>query len=272
MITMQKMFSADKSLRMLIETASYNRKLRGVNVHTFEDLAFVAFGGWGKAYIMFGMFILAYGAMVSYLLIIKQNLPVVITLDHSLLERDLVLLVATLLVILPLSCMRDISQLAFSSLLSIAAVVFLVLIVAIEAPVGGAVATAGGLGRVLADNWVNGGIFVGLGIISFAFVCQHQAFLNFHTLKDKSPARWSRVSHIALIVSTLLTMLLGIPGYLGFLEETDADILNNFDPHSPIVNAARGLLVVSMLLTFPIEVSGTSSSHRSFAQHGTVDL
>lgn len=47
--------------------------------------------------------------------------------------------------------------------------------------------------------------------------------------------------------------LTGIYGYLGFLNETKGDLLNNFDPGTFQANAARVLLALTMFFTYPME-------------------
>jgi hypothetical protein len=42
-------------------------------------------------------------------------------------------------------------------------------------------------------------------------------------------------------------------GYLGFLDDTQGDVLNNFDAGSCAVNGARALLVITVLFTYPME-------------------
>jgi hypothetical protein len=42
-------------------------------------------------------------------------------------------------------------------------------------------------------------------------------------------------------------------GYLGFLDDTQCDVLNNFDAGSRAANGARALLAITMLFTYPME-------------------
>ena len=62
-------FLTDKSLRLLIETAKH------IDVPSYEVLAEASFGKAGFYFISINMFIMAYGAMISYLMIIKDTLP-----------------------------------------------------------------------------------------------------------------------------------------------------------------------------------------------------
>ena len=76
-------FFTDKSLRMLVELAHFHPKLKSIDVLTFEDLMSLPFGKNGKHFIMASMLIVAYEAIVAYLLIIKDTVPIVMGFDHG---------------------------------------------------------------------------------------------------------------------------------------------------------------------------------------------
>jgi solute carrier family 38 (sodium-coupled neutral amino acid transporter), member 11 len=204
------------------------------------------------------MFITAYGAMVAYLLIIKDTLPVIFGLEESpgaggFVERELLMMGTSLAVVVPLSMQRDFSSLAFTSSVSVMADVFLVLFVAVFAPMATSVATAGGFGQVLQGNWINDGFFIGFGVLTIAMTCQHSAFIVAGSLSNLTSSRWARVTFLSLTLSALLCLILGVTGYLGFLDQTKGDVLNNFAVDTIQANAARGLLAITMFFTYPME-------------------
>lgn len=248
-------FFTDKSLRMIVDLAVRHPKLHGYGVLTFEDLMALPFGNLGRNFCLVSMFVLAYGAMVAYLLVVKDNVPDVLGLyGESFLEKEGIMLLTSLLIMLPLSFCRDISELACTSSLSVMADVVLVVIVCVFSPVGESVSAAGGMGKVVGRNWVNGGVFIGLGVLSTALACQQSSFLISGTLTDPTSRRWATVTGSSLFVATSLSLLFGVVGYLGFLDETEGDVLNNFDSGAFFVNAARALLSVTMFLTYPMEI------------------
>lgn len=149
--------------------------------------------------------------------------------------------------------MKDISQLAYTSLLSVIADTVLICIVVLFSPVGPTVRDAGGFGTVLARHWINSRVFIGLGVLSTAMACQHSAFLISGSLTNPTPQRWASVAQYSLAVAGSLSILLGAVGYLGFLEDTEGDILNSLDKDSTYVNAARALLALTMVFTYPME-------------------
>mmetsp|Transcript_17756 Transcript_17756/g.26400 ORF Transcript_17756/g.26400 Transcript_17756/m.26400 type:complete len:638 (+) Transcript_17756:154-2067(+) len=245
----------DKSLRLLIEQASFHPKLHHLPIHTFEDLASYPYGKFGSGFVLFNMFIMAYGAMVAYLLIIKDTVPTVLGFEHgeNLLERNLILIATSLLIMVPLSMQRDMASLSCTSAISVTADMILVVFVAAFSPVAETVEENGGLGEVLRSDGINSTLFVGLGILSTAMACQHSAFIVANSLEDKTRKRWSWVTKQSIGVSAILCLILGIFGYLGFLGETQGDVLNNFPMGTMQADGARILLAFTMFFTYPME-------------------
>jgi solute carrier family 38 (sodium-coupled neutral amino acid transporter), member 11 len=243
----------EKSLRLIVDLASFHPKLRNLGVLTYEDLMEIPFGRRGKKFVLISMLILAYGAMVAYLLVVKDCLPDIFSLGDSFIEREVIMFVTSLLIMLPLSLLRDISQLAFTSFLSVAADVVLVAIACLFAPVETSVSAAGGLGAVIASNWIDSGLFIGLGVLSTAMACQHSSFLISNTFRNHTSSRWARVTVISLSIATSLSLTLGVVGYLGFLDDTQGDVLTNFGTDNVYVHSARALLAITMFLTYPME-------------------
>ncbi|KAL7533600.1 hypothetical protein ACHAXR_008576 [Thalassiosira sp. AJA248-18] len=241
----------DKSLRMLIEQASFHPKLRHLPIHTFEDLASYPFGKFGSGFVLLNMFIMAYGAMVAYLLIIKDTVPTVMGFEHGthLLERNLILVATSLFIMVPLSMQRDMASLSFTSALSVAADMILVVFIAAFSPIKENVANNGGFGEVLKNDGINPTLFIGLGILSTAMACQHSAFIVANSLENKTSQRWKWVTNQSIALSAVLCLILGICGYLGFLGTTQGDVLNN----SMEANSARVLLAFTMFFTYPME-------------------
>jgi solute carrier family 38 (sodium-coupled neutral amino acid transporter), member 11 len=163
-----------------VELASFHPQLKHRGVLTFEDLMSLPFGRMGSHFILANMLVMAYGAMVAYLLIVKDTVPtflgVVDDPDGSMfgvLERELVMVVTSLAIMVPLSMERDMASLACTSFFSVAADTLLVVFVAAYSPVRETVGNAGGLGNVLSSSIVHSHLFIGLGILSTAMACQH---------------------------------------------------------------------------------------------------
>ena len=253
-------YFTDKSLRMIVELATASTQLKGKGVWTYDDLMSIPFGRRGSYFVLAAMFVTAYGAMVAYLLIIKDTLPVVLGLVDDgdarvggFMERELIMIITSLLVVVPLSMQRDFSSLAFTSTVSVVADMLLVVFVVAFAPIGESVENAGGLGEVLKNSIIDKGFFIGFGVLTIAMCCQHSAFIVASSLDNPTPKRWSIVTGISLTISVICCLVLGVSGYLGFLENTSGDVLNNFGVDTVSANIARALLALTMFFTYPME-------------------
>ena len=240
-----------KSLTMLVETAKH------VDVHSYELLCEAVFGrfGWVGCNIM--MFLMSYGPMLSYMILVKDTLGTVLNVDS---ENALV--VSSILVMLPLCLQRDVADLAKTSRVSVLFDIGLVYIVAKFSPTSETLEAAGGITPVISHSIFRPKTcFIGLGILSFAFSCQHSSLIIAGSLKNPTRERWSRVSTAALTFCSILGLIMGTSGYLGFTENTDGNILNNFAIPSEddtstaarAANIARALLSCTMFAVYPIE-------------------
>ena len=90
------------------------------------------------------------------------------------------------------------------------------------APVSTTVAENGGLAHIASTSVVKTStLFVGLGVLSFAFVCQHSAFIVAGSLDRPTKKRWAHATSTALSLCVVLEAACGIAGYLAFLDNTE---------------------------------------------------
>jgi len=245
-----------KSLRLLVDTAKH------VDVPTYETLMEATFGKPGFIFISINMFIMSYGAMVGYLIVIKSTLPALmgVALDDYQLKRA-ILTVASLSLILPISLQRDIGSLAKTSLLSVIFDIIIVLIIVTYSPIATSVEKAGGITEILSQaTFQPKTFFLGLGVLSFAFVCQHSAFIIAGSLERPTRARWNKVTGNALLTCVILALVMGISGFLGFMDSTTGNILKNLNAYALrdesvalVANIASGLLCTTMCFVYPVE-------------------
>ena len=91
----------EKSLRLLVDTA------RHVGVPSYETLFESTYGTFGFYFISVNMLIVAYGGCLSYLILIKDTLPVLLGVDAGDVGmRRAILTLATLAIPLPISMQR----------------------------------------------------------------------------------------------------------------------------------------------------------------------
>jgi sodium-coupled neutral amino acid transporter 11 len=242
----------DYCVRMLVDV--------GVRVGKtdYELLCEHAWGRPGFLLVSFSMFGFAYGAMLAYLVIIGDTVPVVLeewTGSPFLGNRVFIIVLCATGICLPLSSLREIGKLANTSAVSIASVLLIVLIIVSRAPMA---AKQEEVGKRIDDADETGSfafahrnMFQAFGGISFAFVCQHSSFLVRNSLKE--PKSWNKVTHAAITSATILCSALALMGYLMFRLCTRGNVLNNFYATDQWANTARLLLALTMFFTYPME-------------------
>lgn len=194
------------------------------------DLCKHLLGTAGYNVCVLSMLLFAYGAMLAYLVIIGDTVPV--AFDYFLGEgaapsRNVVIVMFALVPILPLSLMRNLSSLSYTSLLSITADLVLVIFVLLRGP---AAAKSEDTQFSAAEDvtFFEYQLFEGIGTMSFAFVCHHNTFIVYNSMRNASPKRWRKVSHSSVMVSCALCLVMGLGGFLCFGSHTQGDVLNNF--------------------------------------------
>jgi len=237
-----------KSLRLLIETAKH------IDVPSYETLCEASFGKAGFLFISAAMFVNSFGAMVSYLMIVKSTLPFLLGVspDDEATKRA-VLTVSSFVVMLPLCMQRDMAALTKTSVISVCFDCIMVGIVAAVSPWRENIEDGGGFVELASTSTLRPStFFIGLGVLSFAFVCQHGAFIIAGSLERPTKERWGKVSLYALTTCGILATTCGALGYLGYLEQTDGNILNNLG-HSMPGRVARSLMCCAMFFVYPME-------------------
>ena len=267
----------DKSLRILIETGKH------ADVQSYEMLMEAVFGGrLGFVFISANMFIMSFGAMVCYLLIIKETFASICTRSEALIDflsifgfdvQDMsyeyigkcFLVLSSMCIILPLSMQRDMANLSTTSAISVLFDILMVIIVAISSPIQESVQQKGGIVNVMTESTIHfSTLFIGLGVLSFAFVCQDSSFIIAGSLHRPTKQRWALVTHSSLFICTSLAITIGVTGYLGFLDKTRGNVLENFLqlPNTEMIfgsiytyqaiNVARTLLGLTMFCVYPL--------------------
>ncbi|KAI8967759.1 transmembrane amino acid transporter protein-domain-containing protein [Mycotypha africana] len=244
----------DWTVRLLV----FNGKLAGRS--TYQDLMEFSFGRPGLIAISIFQFAFAFGGMCAYCVIIGDTIPHVIrSLYPSIVQtpvlwifgdRKLCISFFTLVVSYPLSLYRDISKLAKTSALALIAIIVIIIGVAIEGP-RTSLEIRGS--SDLMFNVVHNEVFQAIAVISFAFVCHHNSFLIFGSLKQPSLNRFAIVTHWSMAIAFFACFALAVFGYVIFTDKTAGNILNNFPSDNFLINIARLAFGLNMFTTIPLE-------------------
>jgi len=237
---------------------------------SYEGLARVSLGWRGWVIVTVSKFLYSFGCLVAYLVVMKDNLgPSLISLgrrldptwdDTAWWVREILASpehstwLCSLIFLLPLCLMRDMTPLANFSLLSIALMAILTSIVVYLF-----VANPNDEIRQASDgiyvDWlqIRPGFLESLGTFVFAFVSQHTAHLTFSSIRpiDRTLPNFARVTSWSIGIATTLTLLVGSAVYVSFWKKAETDMFNCY-PDIVATDLAKLFLSLTMLLTFPL--------------------
>uniref|UniRef100_A0A1I8FDJ2 Putative sodium-coupled neutral amino acid transporter 11 n=1 Tax=Macrostomum lignano TaxID=282301 RepID=A0A1I8FDJ2_9PLAT len=223
------------------------------NTMTYQEMVRVAYGKPGYILITVMQAVYPFIAMVSYNVIIGDTL----TKNHRthqvantvLSDRNFTVFLATVAILIPLSLYKNIAKLTKTSLLSTGIICLILVSITIRAPVYAA--------QVVPSEYqwtfANSRIPQAIGIMAFAFMCQHNTYLCFHSLQRRSLERWALVVHLAVGFAMLASSLFGLIGFASFATGVQGDILENYCPRDDLINVSRLLFAVTIMLTYPME-------------------
>eukprot|EP00605_Chrysophyceae_sp_TOSAG23-4_P002638 GSChrysophyteH1.ASY1.ANO1.2914.1 assembled CDS len=232
-----------QSVQMLIECGLMAQIL------DYEDLAQHLLGKKGYYAALASMFLFAYGAQIAYLVIIGDTIPM-LTGAH----REMTIASVSFFMILPLSLLKDMSMLSYTSLAAIAADILIIILVVWTAPVSAHsqdIHPSLGHGTL---SMFSSRLFAGIGTLSFAFVCMHNSFIVFRSLEVRTEENWRTVSRGSVLFCFVLATIFGFAGYLSFGDRIEGDILNNFIVERKPIDWARAFLAICMIFVYPMEM------------------
>ncbi|KAH8549200.1 transmembrane amino acid transporter protein-domain-containing protein [Umbelopsis sp. PMI_123] len=213
---------------------------------------------WPSAAIFFDLAIAikCFGVSVSYLLIIGDLMPTIITSlagisnqDNILLDRRFWITVFTVTAVVPLSFMRKLDSLKYTSVVSLFAVAYLCAIV---------------IWHFSSSNFINdpaGNVemihfstrfFRSLPVFVFAFTCHQNLFSVYNELKDNGKQVMLTVVGISIGSACFIYELIGALGYLSLGKMVHPNFILEY-PSSMFVTGGRIALVVLNTFSYPLQ-------------------
>ncbi|KAJ2082779.1 hypothetical protein H4R24_001303 [Coemansia sp. RSA 988] len=244
----------DWTLRVL----ALNSKLSGQQ--SYQGLVEYCFGRTGLLANSFFQGAMAGGGMASFIVVVGDTLPHVLNalmpgisesgFGRVVFSRRFVVAFFVICMAYPLSLYRDVGKLGKTSAFAVVAMCAIITSVVIEGPrIDPTLHADPGTPVQLANT----GVFQAIGIITFAFVCHHNSFMIYGSLRKPTLNRYFEVIHISTAISTIVSLIIAIVGYLYFRDKTQGNILNNFPQENLLINIARFLFALNMIATFPME-------------------
>ncbi|KAF7215910.1 transcript variant X3 [Nothobranchius furzeri] len=242
-------FVTDYSIVLLIRGGN----LSGTS--SYQSLVQNTFGFPGFMILSALQFLYPFIAMVSYNITAGDTLTKVflripgVGPDHILAERHFVILLSTLLFTLPLSLYRNIEKLGKVSFLSMVLTLSILVIAVIRS------ATLGPQIEPTENAWsfAKWNAIQAVGVMSFAFICHHNSFLIYNSLEHPTLSNWSRVTHISVGSSLVISAAFAVAGYTTFTGYTQGDIFENYCRDDNLATFGRFCFGFSIITTFPLE-------------------
>lgn len=178
-------------------------------------------------------------------------------------KRSSNILITTISLLLPMSLIKDLSVLSFTSIFGFSAVMYTVFLIAYRALDG---SYKLGTGRFLADGlikalpsftkeslWnVDFTSLILTSSLGLAYVCHYNSPIFYRQLENRSAKRFGRLTYISFAFIALLYMLVMGSGYSTFGEACMGNILLNYHPKDVLATFGRVATWFSILFGFPL--------------------
>uniref|UniRef100_A0A8C4HIU8 Amino acid transporter transmembrane domain-containing protein n=1 Tax=Dicentrarchus labrax TaxID=13489 RepID=A0A8C4HIU8_DICLA len=245
-----------------------------VGIRAYEQLGLRAFGHPGKILAAVIITLHNIGAMSSYLFIVKSELPLVIqaflgqtsSSDDWFMNGNYLIIIVTVCVILPLTLMKHLGYLGYTSGFSLSCMVFFLSAViykrfniACPLEVFGnySVDTAAIPEDTCTIKFftINQETAYTIPILAFAFVCHPEVLPIYTELSNPTKRRMQNIGNVSILGMFIMYFLTAIFGYLTFYENTEAELLHTYskvDPLDTLILCVRLAVLVAVTLTVPV--------------------
>ncbi|XP_039096709.1 probable sodium-coupled neutral amino acid transporter 6 isoform X3 [Hyaena hyaena] len=234
-------YSVHLLLSMCIQTA----------VTSYEDLGLFAFGLPGKMVVAGTIIIQSIGAMSSYLLIIKTELPAAIAEflsgDHTgswYLDGQTLLIVICVGIVFPLALLPKIGFLGYTSSLSFSFMVFFAVVIS----------NATDDCKPKLFHFSKESAYA-IPTMAFSFLCHTSILPIYCELQSPSKKRMQNATNTAIALSFLIYFISALFGYLTFYDKVASELLQGYSkylPHDVVVMAVKLCILLAVLLTVPL--------------------
>uniref|UniRef100_A0A671S9K5 Sodium-coupled neutral amino acid transporter 4-like n=1 Tax=Sinocyclocheilus anshuiensis TaxID=1608454 RepID=A0A671S9K5_9TELE len=249
------------SVHLLLVTAKEGGSL------IYEKLGERAFGWPGKMAAFGSITLQNIGAMSSYLFIVKYELPEVIRAFRGLeedsgewyLNGNYAVVLVSIGIILPLSLLKNLGYLGYTSGFSLSCMVFFLGVVHEKIRT---VKCACGTSLTAFVVFVFQTVYT-VPILAFAFVCHPEVLPIYSELKDRSRRKMQRVSNLSILAMLVMYLLSALFGYLTFYDHVEAELLHTFTKvykFDTMLLLVRLAVLTAVTLTVPIVLFPIRSS------------
>ncbi|KAJ1655285.1 hypothetical protein IWQ61_004937 [Dispira simplex] len=200
-----------------------------------------------------------FGVSISYLIIFGEVMPrvvaaqmgndIVSTFTYSVLTNRRFWITLSMAVVGPLSFLRKLDSLRYTSMVALLALFYLVLIVVIHFLDPARIPPGPGSISMIK---LSPSFFTNLPIFVFAFTCHQNIFSVYNELRDNSPRKVKASIHIAISTAAIAYLVVAILGYLTFGDDVLPNIILMYK-NGPMVVVGQFAIGVLMLLSYPLQ-------------------
>lgn len=158
------------------------------------------------------------------------------------------LIVSTLLTV-PLSFLKNLDSLKYTSILALVAIFYMALLVVSHYFVGDIERK----GEITLFPTSATGVFSTFSIIVFAFTGHQNMFSIINEARDKSLTSLTKLVNFAILVSSLLFIVVGLSGYLTFGQDVDGNVILLY-PNGITTTIGRFAIVFMVTFSFPLMI------------------
>lgn len=236
---------------------------------SYSELTQRVFGRRVASLVEGAMIVYCFGATVGYLIIMGDSAHgvVAVLLDAMGSETtsvfassSFVLVYVSVLVVLPLKCMKSVAHLRYASVLSVSSVFYVTVAIIIRAVIFGPPSSGGAQDstlpmacwectRLVKFSWK---LPQSIAIMFFAFASHINFFPVFGHLHRPTVRRITKVTRRSVMVEICLYAMFSCFAYLSFHDQTHGNILLNYALHDPLFVAGRLAMVVSLAVVCPL--------------------
>ncbi|KAM6079045.1 putative sodium-coupled neutral amino acid transporter 11 isoform 2-T2 [Theristicus caerulescens] len=242
-------YITDYSIILLIKGGNLS------STNTYQELVRKTYGLVGYLILSTLQFLYPFIAMISYNIITGDTLTKVfqripgVGPDNVLTDRHFIILLTTIIFTLPISLYRDIAKLGKVSLISLILTIVILIIVMVRT------VTFSPQIPKSENAWIfaKSNAVQAVGVMSFAFICNHNSFLIYGSLEKPTLKNWSRVTHVSVSLAVVISVVFAACGYMTFTGYTEGDIFENYCRDDNLATFGRFCYGVTVILTFPLE-------------------
>ncbi|CAH7055206.1 putative sodium-coupled neutral amino acid transporter 8 [Phodopus roborovskii] len=164
--------------------------------------------------------------------------------------QDFTLPLISVLIIFPLSALREIAFQKYTSILGTLAACYLALVITVQYYLWPQGLLHQPRPLLSQSPWTS--VFSVFPTICFGFQSHEAAVSIYCSMRNQSLSHWALVSVSSLLACCLVYSLTGVYGFLTFGTEVSADVLMSYPGNDTAIIVARILFAVSVVTVYPI--------------------